>query len=72
MQFLAAIPFCCALRKGEALMAAKREKACWTVQTFFNNEKTHSASAAEEGWTRTAKQAAPHHSLIFSAHSQSL
>jgi hypothetical protein len=46
-------------RNSEALMVSERERVCWTLQKFFNNEKTRSA-AAEEGWTRTTKAAASH------------
>ncbi len=58
-------------RKSEALMASEREQVCWTVQKFFNNENTRSA-AAEEGWTRTTKEAASHHIRNLSAHLQAL
>ena len=58
-------------KKSEALIALERERVCWLVQKFFNNENTRSA-AAEEGWTRTTKGDASHHILNRSAHLQSL
>jgi hypothetical protein len=59
-------------RKSEALMVSEREQVCWTLQKFFNNEKTRSAAAEEEGWTRTTKAAASHHIHKLSAHLQAL
>jgi hypothetical protein len=54
-------------RNSEALIVSEREQVCWTLQKFFNNEKTRSA-AAEEGWTRTTKHAASHHIPNRSVH----
>ena len=58
-------------RKSEALIVSEIEQVCWMLHKFFNNEKTRSA-AAEEGWTRTTKEAASHHIRNLSAHLQAL